>query len=732
MTPVYLDYNATTPVDPDVAGFMTPLLHSVFGNPSSAHTFGTEARKVIETARKSLATLLGCHAHEIIFTSGGTESNNLAIRGIARARSGRGRHIITTAIEHPAVLEVCRQLEEEGYSVSYLPVNRDGLIDLRDLEQVIRPDTILVSIMHANNETGTIQPVAEAAEILKQRDIVFHTDAAQSVGKIPVKVNDLGIDLLSIAGHKFYAPKGVGALYIREGTEIVSLMKGASHERNLRPGTENVLEIAGLGKAAEIAGRDLTRNAAHMKKMTDLMLELLHEGIPGIIRNGHPELCLPNTLNLTLPNIDTSVLLPALEKVAISAGAACHAEDVQVSHVLKAMGRTVSEALGSVRISVGKNSTGEEIRAAAAEMIRQVRLLRGEGRSGAISSDTSGIRLTHYTHGMGCACKISPAVLNEVLKDFPVPVHPDILVGIEGSDDAAVYRISNDLALVQTVDFFTPVVDNPRHFGAIAAANALSDIYAMGARPLFALNIVAFPNHRLPLEVLREILEGASEKAREAGIYVLGGHTIEDNEPKFGMVVSGLVHPDRVWRNNTARPGDMLILTKPIGTGILGTALKKGMCSPEQEELLTGSMIGLNKTAMEVLLDFEVSACTDVTGFGLLGHLKEMLGEGSLSVNIHSKRIPLLEGVYELATQGLVPGGTQNNKAYTRQFTSWDKSVSETLKIILCDAQTSGGLLAAIAAPDAGNALQKLKEKGLEAAIIGEFTSPVDHKINVF
>jgi selenium donor protein len=725
METVYLDYNASTPIDAEVADYMAPLLRRAFGNPSSSHSFGNETRKIIEESRVKVARLLNCLPHEVIFTSGGTESNNLAIRGAAYAGKSRGAHIITTTVEHPAVLEVCRQLGTEGFEISYLGVTGDGLVDVNELAALLRSDTILVSIMHANNETGTIQPIEEVARILHQRDVLFHTDAAQSVGKIPVDTQLLKVDLLSVAGHKFYAPKGVGALYVKEGTALVSLMKGASHERNLRPGTENVLEIAGLGKAAEIALRDFDKNTANMLNTRDLLYSKLSEALPGMVRNGHPVKCLPNTLNLRFPGIDSSTLLPAMEKVAVSAGAACHAENISVSHVLEAMGLDTLQALGSLRLSTGKNTTVKEIEDASGEIIKHVRLLAGEAEVFPEQEHNSmDIKLTRFTHGMGCACKISPAILEEVLRGMPVPVHPDILVGSATSDDAAVYRLDQNTAIVQTVDFFTPVVDDPKQFGAIAAANALSDIYAMGAKPLFALNIVAFPNHRLPLGVLKDILAGAEEVAGQAGIPILGGHTIEDNEPKFGMVVCGMVHPDKIWRNSTAKAGDKLLLTKPLGTGILSTALKRGLCSREQEHKLVNTMTTLNAAAAKALNQYPVSACTDVTGFGLLGHLLEMCTGSGLGAVINAGAVPVLEGVYDFASRDLIPGGTKNNLNYVAKQTVWGKGISQPMKYILADAQTSGGLLISVPANAADRVLDALCNEGVTSAkIIGTMLS---------
>ncbi|HYW96983.1 MAG TPA: selenide, water dikinase SelD [Bacteroidales bacterium] len=340
------------------------------------------------------------------------------------------------------------------------------------------------------------------------------------------------------------------------------------------------------------------------------------------------------------------------------------------------------------------------------------------------------VRLTKFTHGLGCACKISPRILEEVLKEIPVPVHKDILVGANTSDDAAVYRINDTTAIVQSVDFFTPVIDDPFQFGAVAAANALSDIYAMGATPLFALNIVAFPNLRLPLEVLKKILEGANEVASEAGIFVLGGHTIEDNEPKFGMVVTGSVHPDKIIKNSTARPGDDLVLTKAIGTGILSTALKRGLVDTEQERALYRTMRTLNKKAAGVMLKYEVNACTDITGFGLLGHLREMCMASETGADVFAGRVPLLDSVYDLAAQGIIPGGTDNNMVYLKDSLYWEANTPRPLRVLLSDAQTSGGLLISIPSGQSEALVAQLHKEGIsDATVIGTITPMKEHGV---
>ena len=376
--PIYLDYNATTPHAPEAVAAMRPFLERHFGNPSSAHRYGTVVRAAIVQARSQVANLLNSKADEIVFTSGGTESNNYAIRGVALARAQSGRHIITSQIEHPAVTEVCRRLESEGYEVTWLPVDGDGLVRVADVDAAVRPDTILITLMHANNEVGTIQPIREAAEIAHRHGIIFHTDAAQSVGKIRTDVHEVDVDLLSIAGHKLYAPKGVGALYIRDGITLHPLMHGAGQEHERRPGTENVLEIVGLGEACAVARRDLASNMARMRETRDELERGLRGTIGDVRVNGHPERRLPNTLSISIRDVDANELLNAIEPfVAASAGAACHSGKIQISHVLRAMGVSEDWARGTLRLSTGRDTTHEEVSNATSTIAKAVQRLRG-------------------------------------------------------------------------------------------------------------------------------------------------------------------------------------------------------------------------------------------------------------------------------------------------------------------------------------------------------------------
>ncbi|MCK9398795.1 MAG: selenide, water dikinase SelD [Bacteroidales bacterium] len=717
--PIYLDYNATTPVHPEVADAIRPYLESIFGNPSSTHVYGARARMAVENARAKVAALLGCKNHEIIFTSGGSESNNLAIKGVAFNYRNKGNHIITSSIEHPAVSEVCKYLETQGFRITWLPVDETGLVSVNDLEKAITNETILVTIMHANNEVGTIQPISQLVALARKHNILFHTDAAQSAGKIPV--DNLDVDLLSVAGHKLYAPKGVGTLFIRDGVKLEKLIHGADHEHNLRAGTENVALIVGLGKACELALRDLDENMGHSKKLRDLLHQKISEAIPDVVLNGHPERRLPNTLSLSFPGIEANLILSELsEEVAASAGAACHAGETNISATLKAMDVPLEIAMGTIRFSTGRFLNEDDIENASGSIIRAVSRMMSDKP---VAAEEREIRLTQFTHGLGCACKLRPEALEEILQSLPVSFHPDILVGNDKSDDAAVYRINDDQAIVQTLDFFTPVVDDPYEFGAIAAANALSDIYAMGAVPLFALNIVGFPSNRLPLEVLKQILKGASDKAAEAGIQIIGGHTVDDPEPKFGLAVTGIIHPGKILKNDGALPGDKLILTKLIGTGILATAMKRGVLDSNLGRIAIDQMMMLNKTAAEIMKDFPVSSCTDITGFGLMGHLYEMTSASGVDAEIFSSDVPLLPGAEEMAAANIIPGGTLNNLEFAEKFVIWDEKVSYLRKVLLCDAQTSGGLLIALPERYAEDFLHRMDESGITAAIIGRITS---------
>jgi len=382
----------------------------------------------------------------------------------------------------------------------------------------------------------------------------------------------------------------------------------------------------------------------------------------------------------------------------------------------------IDYAMGTVRFSTGKYLSEDDVEKAALIIIEAVKKLQpktGHQHSEIIA--TGEIKLTQFTHGLGCACKIRPQYLEKALQDMPAVTDKNVLVGLAASDDAAVYLINSETAIVQTVDFFTPVVDDPYYFGAIAAANAMSDVYAMGAKPLFALNIVGFPDNRLPMQVLKDILRGASDKATEAGISVLGGHTVEDTEPKFGMVVTGTIHPDKVISNSNAQPGDVLVLTKPIGTGIVSTAVKRGLANKETALAARDLMATLNANAAHAMQQFKVNACTDVTGFGLLGHLKEMVEGSKVKAEIVANQVPQIDGVWELAVAGAIPGGTKNNMDFVKNIVRWADDIPDIMKLVLCDAQTSGGLLVSLPENEAAAFVDVLwDEYKIKGSVIGK------------
>ena len=366
MNRVYLDYNATTPVEPEVLDAMLPYFSAEFGNASSIHAFGQRARAAVETAREQVAALIGAAPREIFFTSGGTESDNHAIFGIVGSSAmppGRRPHVITSFVEHEAVLNTCQALEKQGVDVTYLHVDQDGLIDLEDLHGAIRKETVLITIMHANNELGTIQPLEEIGRIAKEADVYFHTDAVQSAGKIPVDVNQCRLDLLSLSGHKLYAPKGIGALYLRGGTRLQQLLYGGHHQRGVRPGTENVAGIVGLGKAAEIARHSLANDAKRLSALRDQLEHGLVNRISHSRINGGRAPRTPNTTNLVFPGVEGEALLIALDLkgLACSTGAACSSGAVEPSHVLTAIGLPAEQARASLRFSLGRHTTQADI-----------------------------------------------------------------------------------------------------------------------------------------------------------------------------------------------------------------------------------------------------------------------------------------------------------------------------------------------------------------------------------
>ncbi len=375
---IYLDNNATTPVDPEVSDAVFSSLKRDFGNPSSGHLAGKKAREAVEGARKEVADFLGCSADEVYFTSGGTEANNLALIGSAIFH--KKGHIVTSSIEHPSVLNTCRHLETIGFDVTYASVDREGIVDVEAVKKSLRKDTFLVSVMHANNETGVLQPIEEIGAIAKAHGAAFHTDAAQSVGKMQLSLSGSATDFMTVVAHKFYGPKGIGVLYIKTGAQVLPLLFGAGHEKGLRPGTENVAGIVGLGKACQIAKRDIKLRVTHTLRLRDLFWDNLHSLIPGLTLNGHKTKRLPNTVNISIPGISSYELVEKLkDQVAVSTGSACHSGEPSASPVLKSMGLSDEEALSSVRVTVGKDNTEHEITAAAEIIAASAEELRKKG-----------------------------------------------------------------------------------------------------------------------------------------------------------------------------------------------------------------------------------------------------------------------------------------------------------------------------------------------------------------
>ncbi len=378
--PIYLDYNGTTPLDPEVIAVMRPFLETEFGNPASSHWYGIRPKRAIESARRQVAGLLGCQPAEVFFTSGGTESNNHAIKGMARALKEKGRHLVTSTVEHPAVLDVCRYLVQEGFETTFVDVDETGMVSADDVAAAIRPETILISVMHANNEVGTIQPIDEIARIARQKGICMHTDAAQSLGKIAVDVQSMNVGMLSVAGHKLYAPKGIGALYVRKGLLPHKICHGAGQEMGWRAGTENVMAVAGLGKACEMADRSLDHAGRHLKAMRDRLHTGLADGLVDMRLNGHTHHRLPNTLSLSFKGLEANRILEEIGlEVAASAGAACHSDTVTLSHVLEAMRVPVEWAKGTVRFSTGRMTASEQVDRAITVVVEAVKRLRLQG-----------------------------------------------------------------------------------------------------------------------------------------------------------------------------------------------------------------------------------------------------------------------------------------------------------------------------------------------------------------
>lgn len=391
MKSVYMDHSATTPVHPQVVEAMLPYLTTHFGNPSSVHKFGREVRKAVEEARLQVAELIGAKPEEIFFTSGGTEADNMAILGVGEANAEKGNHIITSKVEHHAVLDTCEYLEKKGFKVTYLPVDEEGLVSVDELKAAITDETILITMMHVNNEVGTIQPIEEIAQITREKGIILHTDAVQSVGKIPVNVDELGVDLLTMSSHKIYGPKGIGALYIRKGTKISPITFGGGQERKRRPGTENVPAIVGFGKATEVAKNELPAEMEKLAAMRNRLIDGILSSIDDVKLNGHPEKRIPGNVNVSIRYIEGEALLLMLDmkNIAASSGSACTSGSLDPSHVLLAMGLSHEVAHGSLRLTLGRENTMEDIDYVINELQVIVERLRAMSPLAAQRSDVS-------------------------------------------------------------------------------------------------------------------------------------------------------------------------------------------------------------------------------------------------------------------------------------------------------------------------------------------------------
>ena len=787
---IYLDYNATTNIHEEVRKAMEPYLNIYFGNPSSSHKYGIQTKKGIVKARNQIAKMLNCSPNEIIITSGASESNNYANKGIINyyfhnTPSPEKISVISSTIEHPSVIEIypyLKSIYKDKIEVINVPCDSKGIINIENFKNSMKKDTLLVSIMLANNETGCVQPIKEITEIAKKinPNCIVHTDASQALGKIPVDVQNLGVDLLTVAGHKIYGPKGIGALYIKNGIEkkLEKIIHGASHENNLRAGTENVLEIVGLGEACGLISRDLNKRMRQFMITRNIIYKIISDKIPknnyilqgpeidlsiDINKLNDEELCelvtkekrLTNTLYISFPGIDANLILDKLsDKIACSAGAACHSEGVNMSHVLQAMKVSPQVAMGTLRISTGILTTEKEAEEGAkyiAEIVLQLmpknNILEENNLLKYIKEDEEAInncRLTKNTHGMGCGCKISPKLLQEVLSSLPIQKcisnNKNILVDNTSFDDGSVYNLTpfylsssssdknKEIALVSTLDFFTPICDNPYDFGSISCSNALSDIYAMGAKPINALSIVAFPITLLPKIILREILRGAQDKADEAECPILGGHSIDDNEPKFGLSVNGLVNKNKIWKNNSIKKNNYILLTKKIGTGVIMTALKKDIVDKNEKCVIDSinTMKYLNKYHYDLIVEnnIKIDACTDVTGFGLLGHLSEcLLGEENknLYAEIYYNKVCFInDKVYELTEMGMTPGGAKSNLVYVEKKVNYDKKMTENEKLLINDPQTSGGLLLFMDEEEKNKLMKLCEEKKMDCFEIGK------------
>ncbi len=697
MKPIYLDNNASTPLEPGVIDKMKQVLEENFGNPSSHHFYGIESKKLVQEARRKVAAMLHADSEEIIFTSGGSESNNMAIKGLLTDPS---KAVLTTTIEHPSVSNVCEQLPNEVIKIS---VDDKCRIKMDDLTQKLSRRIGLITIMLANNETGTIQNIKSVVQQAKKFKIPVHTDAAQAAGKIPIDVEDLGVDLLTIAGHKMNGPKGIGALYVRKGTEIKPLIDGADHEKGLRAGTENVLEIAGLGEAAKIFAENTIEILTRQQQYRDRFFEALRNDIPNIEINGDLDKRLPNTVNIYFPKIDSSQLLAALPEIAASAGAACHADAITPSAVLKAMGLSDKRAQSSVRFSVGRFTTNGEIDFAVKKIVTVVNQLRKKTQH---SRDPEKLKLSN---NLGCSCKVSPEKLSALLEK----------VSNRGFEDASIQPLGNGQLLLTSVDFFSPMVTDPFDFGRIAAANALSDIYAMGGRPISADNILVFPAKEKNNKAIQSILRGAAQTAKVAGIEITGGHSLSGDDLIFGLSVNGLADSGTLLRNSGAKAGDWILLTKPLGSGILCEAAKKSLINRKTFDTLIDTMVELNKNAAEIIINYQVTACTDITGFGFLGHLTELLRASNKAAVIDHEQIPVLENCRKMVDLGIFPNSFYANRNYYEKWVKWNRKIYDYEKKILHDPQTSGGLLFTVNETDKTVLLREFNRQNLRVSVVG-------------
>ena len=588
-------------------------------------------------------------------------------------------------------------------------------------------ETALVTIIHAQNEIGTLQPVAEIVRQVQSVGALIHTDAAQSIGKVVVDVNKLGVDLLSIAGHKLYAPKGTGALYVRRGVKLPPLLVGASQERGLRPGTENVAYIVALGEACRLASMTLEKASQQMAFAANHFFRTLQQNIPEIALVGHPTERLPNTLNVLFPGVrsSTSGILSRcfrFERVRLP----CRQR--RASAILLALGIPREKALGTVRLSLGRSTTIEDVSTAAARLVgtwhslqrsAPVRVLERR-----IDERHAANRLSHLSHGGGCGCKLAPSVLQQLLSNHPTATpYKQLLVGLETGDDAAVWQLDNGTCIIATTDFFMPMVDDPYDFGRIAASNAISDVYAMGGSPIMALAILGMPVDKIPPEMVRRILEGGASVCSAAGIPVAGGHSIDSPEPIYGLAVIGISSKANIRRNSDAKAGDRLILTKALGVGVYSAAFKKNALSRAAYDEFIASTTLLNRVGTRLGEDPDVHAMTDVTGFGLLGHALEIARGSNMTVRIDPSRLPYLKDAATLAQNGFVTGASGRN------WKSYDTSVTlpagtpDWQRQLFCDPQTSGGLLVSCAPAHADELLKTIVAAGYpDAKNIGYVT----------